>query len=141
MFNPRHNNWGIGVSVTIPIFDGFSSKAKVEEAKARYAQAGLEKTNFTDQIAVDIRQACLDLRNALAIIESQRDSVEEAKESLRLAGVRYDNGEGTNLDILDAQVSLAQIEENLAEGIYDYLMAEAALDRTRGVSYLKETKR
>lgn len=140
MFNPKHNNWGMGISVTVPIFDGFSSKAKVEEAKARYSQAGIEKSNLTDQIAVDIRQACLDLRNSLAIIQSQKDSIEEAKEALRLAQVRYDNGEGTNLDILDAQVSLAQVEENLAEGIYDYLMAEAALDRTRGELYSKEIK-
>jgi outer membrane protein TolC len=34
MFNQRHNNWDVGVSVRVPIFDGFSSLAKVREAKA-----------------------------------------------------------------------------------------------------------
>jgi len=47
--------------------------------------------------------------------------------------VRYDNGEGTNLDVLDAQVSLSQIETNLSQGIYDYIMAVAYLDMVMGV--------
>jgi len=140
MLNNRHNLWNIGVSVTIPLFDGFSTKAKVDEAKAKYEQANLEKENLSDQIAVEVRRACLDLQEAEAIIGSQKDNIEEAKEALRIAGVSYDNGVGTNLDILDAQVSLSQIEQNLAEGIYDYQMAHAYLDRTMGKSFIEEAK-
>jgi len=47
---------------------------------------------------------------------------------------------GTNLDVLDSQVSLGQIQNGLAQGIYDYLMAGAYLDRTMGNDYFKETK-
>jgi outer membrane protein TolC len=140
IFNDRHSNWNAGFTVTIPIFDGFSTKAKVDETKARYAQATLEKENLIDQIAVDIKQACLDLKQAETIINSSKDNIEEAKEALRIAEVRYDNGEGTNLDVLDAQVSLSQIEKNLSEGIYDYVMAKAFLDRTMGQGYLEEAK-
>lgn len=134
MFNDRHSNWSAGVSVNVPIFDGFSTKAKVDAAKAKYSRSVLEKENINDQIAVDIRQACLDLKEAEAIIDSQRDSIDEAKEALKISEISYDNGVGTNLDILDAQVSLSQIEKNLSEGIYDYLMAKASLDRTMGQS-------
>jgi outer membrane protein TolC len=140
MFNDKHSNWDAGVSVTIPIFDGFSSKAKVEEARARYAQAVLEKEDLGDQIAVEIRRACLDLQQAQAIIDSQKDNIDEAKEALKIAQVRYDNGEGTNLDILDTMVSLSQVRKNLSEGIYDYLMAHAYLDRTTGKTYIQEAK-
>jgi len=140
MFNNRHSNWNAGFTVTIPIFDGFSTKAKVDEAKARYAQAVLGKDNLSDQIAVDIRQACLDLKQAETIINSQKDNIEEAKEALKIAEVSYNNGEGTNLDVLDVQVSLSQIEKNFSEGIYDYLMAKAFLDKTMGQGYLQEAK-
>ena len=138
MFNDRHSNWNVGFSLTIPIFDGFSTKAKVDAAKARYLQAAIDKDNLSDQIALDIRQGCLDLRQAESIIDSQKDNIEEAKEALRIANVSYDNGEGTNLDVLDAQVSLSQIQKNLSEGIYDYLMAQAFLDRTMGKSFVNE---
>ena len=140
MFNTRHNNWNVGVSVSIPVFDGFSSKAKVDEAKARYVQATLEKENVTEQIAVDIKKACLDLQQAKAIIDASKDNVEEAKEALHIAEVSYDNGAGTNLDIIDSQTSLSQIEQNYSEGIYDYLMAKASLDRTMGNGTLVEVK-
>ena len=135
MFNNRHSNWSAGFSVTIPVFDGFSTKAKVEEAKARYAQAGLDKENLSDQIAVDIKKACLDLNQALSIIDASKDNIEEAKEALKIAQVSFDNGEGTNIDILDTQVTLSQIEKNYSEGIYDYLMAKAFLERSVGQGF------
>ena len=140
MINNRHGNWQAGVSVNMPIFDAWSSKAKVDEAKAKYRQAILEKANVSDQIAVDIRRACLDLKQSEAIIESQRENVDEAKEALRISIVSFDNGVGTNLDVLDSQTSLAQVQQNLSQGIYDYLMAEAFLDRTRAKSYIVEVR-
>ena len=140
MITSRHGNWQAGVSVNMPVFDAWSSKAKVDEAKAKYRQAILEKGNVTDQIAVDIRKACLDLNQAEAIIESQKESLDEAKEALRISIVSFANGVGTNLDVLDSQTSLAQVEQSLSQGIYDYLMAEAFLDRTRAKSYIVEVR-
>jgi outer membrane protein TolC len=118
--------------VSLPVFDGYSTKAKVDQARARYEQAVLAKEDLGEQIAVDIRKACLDLKQAQAIIESQKDNIEEAREALKISEVSYDNGEGTNLDVLDSQVSLSQVQKNLSEGVYDYLMAKAFLDRTMG---------
>jgi outer membrane protein TolC len=139
MFSSKHTNWDAGVQVSVPIFDSSSSKAKVDAAKSQYAEALLDKANLVDQIAVDIRQGCLDLREAEAIINSQKDYVGEAREALRIANVSYDNGVATNLDVMDAQVNLGNIQKNLAEGIYDYLMAEAYLDRTMGKAYMVKT--
>lgn len=132
MFNSDHNLWNAGIKVGIPIFDGFSAKAKVDEAKARYEQITLEEEDLREQIALDIRNACLDLAESSAIIKSQKDSIEEAAEALKIAEISYNNGVATNLDVLDSQVSLSQIEKNLSEAIYDYVMAKAYLDKARG---------
>jgi outer membrane protein TolC len=140
IFDNRHTNWQLGASLSLPIFDAWSTRAKVDEAKAKYAQALLSKDNLTDQIAADVRQACLDLNKAKALIDSQKDNVEEAREALKISIVSYDNGVGTNLNVLDSQASLAQVQQNLSQGIYDYLMAEAFLDRTMGKSILEEAK-
>jgi outer membrane protein TolC len=139
MINKRHNNWDAGISVSIPIFDGFSTKAKVDEARARYKQAKLEKENLGEEVAVDIKKACLDLQKAQSVINSQKDSIEEAAEALKIAEVRYDFGEGTNLDVMDAQVSLSAVKKNLSEAVFDYLMAQAFLSRTMGQSNIKES--
>jgi len=140
MFNSKHSNWDIGFSVRIPIFDGFSTKAKVDAARAKYMQSVIGKENLADQVAVDVRQACLDLTEAAAIIKSQEDNLADAKEALDISYVRYNNGVGINLDVMDAQVSLANVQKNLAEGIYDYIMAKAKLDRLTGKGLIEEGK-
>ena len=141
MFNEKQRNWNAGISVNFPIFEGFSTKAKVDAARARFAQAKIDKDNLVDQIAVEVRKACLNLQESETIIKSQKDNVGQAREALRISEVSYANGVAINLDVLDAQVSLAQIQENLAAGIYDYLMAQAYLDRSTGKSFItKETK-
>ncbi len=141
MFNPRHNNWNVGATLSFSIFDGFATKSKVDAAKARYAQSLISKDNLADQIAVSIRNDCVDLRQAEAVIVSQKDNLKDAQEALMIAEVRYDNGIGINLDVLDAQTSLAQVRQNLASGIYDYLVAQADLARNMGVQYFNDDYR
>jgi outer membrane protein TolC len=103
-----------------------------------YRQSIIQKADFTEQLAVDVKNACLNMKEAKAVIDAQKDSIIEAKEALRLSEVRFTNGVGINLDVLDAQVSLAQVEQYLAQGIYDYIMAKAALDQTMGREFFKE---
>lgn len=132
MFNQRHNTWSANVAVTIPIFDGFYTKARVDAAKARYTEAILSEEDYSQQLAVDVKRACLDLKKSREIIISQEDTVVEAQEALKIAEVGFRNGVATNLDVIDAMVSLSHVKENLSNGRYDYLMAKAYLDRTRG---------
>jgi len=138
IFTENQRNWSAGVSMSIPIFDGFASRGRVEAAKARYEESFLDKENTIDQIAVDIKKGCLDLREASSIIGYTKDNIGEAREALKISEVSYDNGEGTNLDILDAQVSLSQIEQDYSNAVYDYLMAQAFLDKTMGRLFFEE---
>jgi outer membrane protein TolC len=138
MLNSYHSNWDVGVKASIAIFDGFATKARVDAAKARYEESRIKKDDVVDQLAVDITTACLDLVKAKAVIDAESDSISEAKESLRLANIRFENGVGINLDILDAQVALAQVQQSLAQGIYDYIMAKSQLDRTMGREFSTE---
>lgn len=132
ILNSRHDVWNVGIKASINIFDGFSTKAKVDEAKVRFAQANLQKEDIVEEIAVSVKNACLNLTKSQSIIDAERDSIAEAKEALRLSDVRYKNGVGINLDIFDAEVALAEVEQNLAQGKYDYIMAKADLDRIMG---------
>ena len=140
MFNYYHNKWTAGIQVTLPLYDGSETKARIEEARARYAQANISKADYAEQIALDVKKACLNMISARALILSQEDSIVEAREALRLSEVRYRTGVGINLDVLDAQVALSEVELNLARGIYDYLMARSFLDKTMGREYLEEAE-
>jgi outer membrane protein TolC len=135
MVNPQHGIYALGVSATMPIFDGFATMGKVEEARAKYNQARYRKQDFADQLAVDVLSACLDIRKAKSLIDAETDSVVKAREALRLSEVRYRNGVGINLEVFDSEVSLAQVEQSLAQAEYDYIMGKAQLDRLMGREY------
>jgi len=138
MIKSRQSLWNIGVKASIAVFDGFATKAKVDEAKAKYNQSTLQKDDIIDQIAVDIKNSCLDLTKSKTIIDTERAAIAEAAEALRLSEVRYNNGVGINLDIFDSQVALAQVEQSLAQGIYDYIMAKSQLDLTMGKEFFEK---
>jgi len=138
MINPRHDNWNVGFKASIALFDGFATKAKVDQAKALYNQSYLTKEDFVEQLAVNVKNACLNMTEAKAIVVAERESIVEAREALRLSEVKFNNGVGTNLDVLDSQVALAQVEQALAQGMYDYIVAKAALDQAMGREFVRE---
>ncbi|MFH1381085.1 MAG: TolC family protein [Candidatus Omnitrophota bacterium] len=140
MLNSRHDNWHIGLRATMPLFDGLATPAKINEARAKYEHAKLDEEDYINQIAVDVRQACINMEDAETIIAAQKDSIVEAKEALRLSEVRYRNGVGINLDVLDSQVALAEVEQSLAEATYDYIMGKADLIKVMGREFFKEEK-
>ncbi len=73
------------------------------------------------------------VKKFLALVSAKNAA--EAKEALKISYISYDNGVGINLDVIDSQVALGQVEKNLASGMYDYLLAQAYLDRTMGREY------
>ncbi|HNX90265.1 MAG TPA: TolC family protein [Candidatus Omnitrophota bacterium] len=138
MFEPRKRDWYFGLSVSVPIFDGFAAASKINEARARYERSGVEHEDLYAQVALDIRRACLDIVESESIIVALKDGINEAEEALAIANVSYKNGVVTNLDVLDSEVALSQIKKNYSESVYDHLMAKAFLDRSIGKSIFDE---
>ncbi len=58
--------------------------------------------------------------------------VTEAEKSYVITMKRYETGEGTLLEINDAQLSLTQSQLNLNQSIYNYLVAKSSLEKTLG---------
>ncbi|MFH1878957.1 MAG: TolC family protein [Candidatus Omnitrophota bacterium] len=133
MFNSEHRNWQACVAVTIPVFDGFSAASKINAARARYEEAVIDKADILEQAAVEVKRACFDLEQNEAIINALRDSIVEAEEALKIAITGYENGVVTNLDVIDSQISLSQVSKNYLEAEYDYIMAEAYMEKVTGM--------
>ncbi len=138
MFNSEHNNWNAGLTVSIPLFDGFQARAKVEEAQARRVQARLRREDVDEAVALEVKKGVLALRQAKSIIESQEEAVLVAEKALKIATARYASGAGTNLDVLDAQISRSIIENNLKQAVHDYIVAEARMNKIIGISLFEE---
>jgi outer membrane protein TolC len=125
-------SWDVGVAGSIPLFDGLTTLGKIREARANQEQLRLGEEQFRSAVRLEVTSGVLNLQAAGQTIQSQEKNVEEAEEALRIAQVRYENGQATNLDVLDAQVALTQARTNRLQALHDYLVAQARLEKAVG---------
>jgi len=87
-------------------------------------------------IALEVKQACFDVKQARKKILVTQDAITAAEEDLRLNREKYSLGAGTMLDLLNAQVSYATAQSDNVQSLYDYKYAVARLEKAMGM--LKE---
>ena len=87
---------------------------------------------MTDAIELEVRSAYLNLLEAKTLIDVQRETVEQAQESMRIANLRYENGMITSVELTDAQLALSQAEVNRLQSLHDYAVGLARLEKAIG---------
>ena len=119
--------WIATVSVKMSVFDGFLTSARVKEAKAKKRKLSILRKKLEDIVKVEVKNAILDLESARSSVESQKENVKRAKEAYQIIKERYENGQASQLDLLDARVALSTAKVNLAQSLYDFMVAKAKL--------------
>lgn len=126
-------NWGVGVNVSMNVFDTGVTLSKIHGAEADLKKAEETYRNTVDSVNLDVRSNYLGLREAEKRISTTKLAVEQADEDYRIAQLRYMSGVGTNTDVLDAQVALTQAKTNYTKALYDYNTSKTALETSIGV--------
>ena len=124
--------WGIGLGLSMPIFDGFRISADRRIALSRQRAQELQLHFLEFQISGEVRLAMQDANSRFKQIAVAENSLRLAEEEVRLAEQRYQQGVADNLEVVDAQNSLAVASDNLNEAIYDYNLSRVELARSRG---------
>jgi len=125
-------NWIAGISLNVPIFNGFLTKNKESELKANSNAANLNIVTLKRNIVSEIQQAQSGLNSNLDKLESTLTQVNFAKETVQRAIARYKNGVGTNLDLLDAETSLAQARLFYLQDLYRSILSSYQLKKAVG---------
>lgn len=129
----ENGNWGVGVNVSMNIFDSGVTLSKIHGAEADLKKAEETYRDTVDVVKLDVRTNYLSLREAEKRIKTTELAVEQADEDYRIAQLRYMNGVGTNTDVLDAQVALTQAKTNYTQALYDYNTSKTNLETSIGV--------
>ncbi len=129
----ENGNWGVGVNVSMNIFDSGVTLSKIHGAEADLKKAEETYRDTVDTVNLDVRTNYLSLREAEKRIKTTELAVEQADEDYRIAQLRYMNGVGTNTDVLDAQVALTQAKTNYTKALYDYNTSKTDLETSIGV--------
>lgn len=129
----ENGKWGVGVNVSLNVFDTGVTLSKIHGAEADLKKAEETYRDTVNAVNLDVRSNYLGLREAEKRISTTKLAVEQADEDYRIAQLRYMSGVGTNTDVLDAQVALTQAKTNYTQALYDYNTSKTALETSIGV--------
>ncbi len=125
----------MGVTLSVPIFSGFSNTNRSKQISNQLEQLKLQRTYAEDAVKVELKSAINDLITAREQMFSQEVVVEQATKAYAISDTRYKAGAGTILELNSARLALTQAELNLSQAIYDMLVARSEYDKVIGKDY------
>ncbi|MEL7242766.1 MAG: TolC family protein, partial [Cyanobacteria bacterium J06573_2] len=120
----------VAVQANLNLFDGGRAKAQARQAKANVAIAETQFSDTRNQIRFQVEQAYSGLQSNLENVQTSNAALEQARESLQLARLRFQAGVGTQLEVIDAENALTTAEGNRIGAILDYNRAFVNLQRS-----------
>jgi len=127
--------YAVNLVLTVPLFNGFTTSARVAQSKAMIKEVELNQKGLRDMVKFEVRKAILRIKEAKESLLSQEKNVEQAQESLRIAELNFSEGLATTLDVSSVQAALSQAKTNYSQALYDYVISLAELDRAMGVGW------
>jgi outer membrane protein TolC len=128
----RDYEWRFSASISFNIFENFQRKYNLSYAKANRKSA---KENFHQtkrDVALQLKQAFLNVQEANEKIDLTKKKVKSAQEDLDLVQEKYNLGAANILELLDAEVSFKQAEADQVQALYDYNLAVAQFEKAIG---------
>ena len=135
----------VGATLAVPVLAGGRTHADVLEAEATLRQSRQQLENLRAQIDYDVRSALLDLTAAADQVEVARSALDLANQTLVQARDRFTAGVTDNLEVVQAQDSVASANENYINSLYSHNLAKLSLAHAigfaeQGVKQYLETK-
>jgi len=132
------NTWSAGLTVSIPLFTGFSTSARVTQEEMALRSLEQQRDALRQQISLDVWNAYSLLKEAEERIDNTKTFMENTQENLNIAEGEYKEGIGSMIDVTDAQTALLTAEQSHIEALADFKIAVASLERSLGTRDTKE---
>lgn len=129
-----HGVFDVGATLAIPIFAGGKAHADVLQAEATLRQSRQQLESLRGQIDYDVRSALLDLNAAADQVAVARSSLDLANQTLDQARDRFTAGVADNLEVVEAQETVATANENYINSLYAHNLAKVSLARAIGIA-------
>jgi len=129
--------WAAGVSISLPIFDGFQTKRKLQELTSARRELSAKERDKVDEIEATILNARLDLEESLRQIKIGQKRYEQAQASYNIAHARYENGGIGSTDLIEAQRTLRSAGLQLMSSRFEAVVKWCAMRDAEYLPYLE----
>ncbi|HHB78741.1 MAG TPA: TolC family protein [Saprospiraceae bacterium] len=121
-----------GFQLNIPIFSGFGTKAKVQQAKLKVLMLQNGKKDMERGLSFQVRNARIAYEKAQSNLTQRNKNLELAQKIYETTKIKYKEGVGSSLEVNQAEMSLYQAQQNIIDGKFDLLQAKIALKQALG---------
>jgi len=135
-FDSKWLDYGLfGLRLNLPIFDGLRKSHLVQQNRIQLAQIDNEMRYLKYSIDLEQEQASRDFANSLENLRIQEENMELALEVFQVTNIKYQEGIGSNLEVVDAETSYKDAQSNYFNALYDVLIAKVDMEKALGILY------
>lgn len=135
-FKMANYNWvgsaSIGLQLSVPIFAGLTKVNQAKQVKMSIKGLQLQREYAKEGINLQVRAAINSMNAAKEQLTVNKDAIKQAQRGYDIAKVRYQVGSGTILELNDSELSLTQSNLNYQQSLYNFLSAQANLEKVMG---------
>lgn len=122
----------IGLTLKVPIFNGFLTRSKIRQADVNIQKAKEDRIETTNALNLAYENAKIQLTNSLNTINAQKKNADLAQEIYKSTQNNYNNGLASLTDLLDTESSLTQAQNSYTQALLNYKIAEIQLIKSNG---------
>ena len=122
-----------GLSMYIPIFDGLYKSKLIQQNKLQLQQLGYQKKMLENTINLQVDEKRMNVQSNLDQLENQMENMELAEEVYNTTRIKYQEGMGSNLEVIEADNAYILAQTNYYNALYDALLSKIELEKALGV--------
>lgn len=123
----------VGLTLNVPIFDGFSKKAKIQRAQLDLEEARNQRNELVQAISFEVESARTSYLNAQERLANQKKNLDLAERIYETTQIKYREGIGSSLEVSQAEQSLYTTQSNYMQAMYDLVVARANLEKALNI--------
>ena len=114
------------------IFTGFQRQYKIQQEKLTLQKVENGFRTLKESINLETKQASINFENAITSLTSQKENMELANKVARVTKIKYEQGVGSNIEVVDAENSLRTAQTNYYNALFDAMIAKVDIDKAYG---------
>ncbi len=122
----------IGAKLSIPIFSGMQRYQRIQQSKFVVQKVENEISNTENGLNLQYEGARTMLINSMESVNIQKENMQLAEEIYRVSKIKYEQGVGSNLEVVTAETSLKEAQTNYYSAMYDALISSVDLKKALG---------
>jgi outer membrane protein TolC len=130
-----------GLRLNLPVFDGLQKSRIIQQKKSKLARVEYSQDLVRQQIDLEQQQLRLQLQNNIESLRSQEANMKLAEEVYQVSVIKYQQGVGSNIEVIDADADYKQAQTNYFSALYDALISTVDLEKAYGTLWNKPVLR